>query len=167
MKKSSCYVGFLALLVAMPALAQGDRTLNGFGDSEQLGMMAGLALACNAGTRLDDYELIASRILANQAQTAAEEKKATKDFATAKFNAYKEQKDSPQASCPEVLDSFNHLPLFKSVVYADGVVKLPNGTFLKPRKGAVIPKMKAKTETQKPVKAPAKKIKKPKTQTEK
>lgn len=157
MKKTSYFALCAAFLISVPAFAQLDTTLNGYGDGEQLGMMAGLALACNAGAKLDDYELIAGRILANQSQSAAEEKKSARTFAEAKFDAYQKQKQAPQASCGEILDSFNHLPLFKSVVYADGVVKLPDGTFLKPRKGAVIEKAKPKAQ----VKAPVKKTQKP------
>lgn len=117
-----------------------SRTMNGITENEQLGMMAGLALACNAGGKLDDYELIASRILSNTSQTDADERKANRVYAEAKFKAYREHKTSPNATCGEILDTFNHLPIFKSTVYADGTVKMPDGRILKPRKGAKINK---------------------------
>lgn len=131
--KKFCLLGLICLMTTT-AIA-GSRTINGINDNEQLGMMAGLALACNAGGKLDDYELIASRILANTAQTDAEEKKAVKEYARAKFKAYQEQKNMPQATCGEVLDTFNHLPIFKSIVYANGTVKMPDGRILKSRNG--------------------------------
>lgn len=146
MKKLFYLIGAALLMTSVTGYAQTDRTLSGMNENEQLGMMAGLALACNAGGKLDDYELISSRIMANKAQTDLEEKKAFRQYAQAKFNTYKEQKDNPQTTCGEILDSFNHLSLFKSVVYADGTVKMPDGKILKPRKGAVIPKVKPRSK---------------------
>ncbi len=129
------FVMILSVIFTTDVLAS-SRTLNGINENEQLGMMAGLALACNAGGRLDDYELIASRIMANTAQTDLDQKKAERQYAEAKFKAYKEHKETPQTSCGEILESFAHLPIFKSIVYADGTVKTPDGKVLKPRPGA-------------------------------
>lgn len=167
MKKCTFVAGLVALLTICPVWAQSDTTLNGVGDASQLGMMAGLALACDAGAKLDDYELIAARILSNQAQTKANEKKSAKEFAEAKFNAFQKQKQAPEATCGEILESFNHLSIFKSVVYADGTVKLPNGQFLKPRKGAVIEKPKSKEPNKTPTAPTKKAVKKPNTPTKK
>ena len=125
-------VVFLFLLAAMPVYADGDRTTEGLTEAEQLGITSGLALACNAGSKLDDFELIASRLIANKALTAEAEQKGYREFAEAKFNAYNEQKKDPKESCGAILDSFNHLPLFRSVVFADGGLKMYDGTYLKP-----------------------------------
>lgn len=167
MKKMIFVAGFVAYFLASPVRAQSDTTLNGVGDASQLGMMAGLALACDGGAKLDDYELIAARILSNQAPTKADEKKAAKEFAEAKFTAFQKQKQAPEATCGEVLESFNHLPIFKSVVYADGSVKLPDGKFLKPRKGAVIEKPKAKEANKTPTAPTKTAVKKPASKTQK
>ena len=148
MKKKIISALLIGCFGVLPAFAQ-DRTLNGIKENEQLGMMAGLALACNAGARLDDYELIAGRIISNEAQTDADEKKAIKEYAESKFNAYQEQKQTPQATCGEVLQSFERLPIFKSVVYVDGTVKLPDGKILKPRKGAKVPDLKKQAAAKK------------------
>ncbi len=126
-------VSVLGILFLSSTVWAGSRTLNGINDNAQLGMMAGLALACNAGAKLDDYELIASRLLANTAQTNAEQRQAERQYAEAKFKAYKEHKASPQASCGEILETFNALPIFRSVVYADGSIKTPDGKILKTR----------------------------------
>lgn len=120
------------LCFSLPTFADGERTTEGLSEAQQLGITAGLALACNAGARLDDFELIASRLIANKAQTKAEEDKGFHEFAESKLNAYMEQRNSPQVPCGVVLDSFKHLPLFKSVVYADGGLKMYDGTYLKP-----------------------------------
>lgn len=143
MKKMSISL-IACLLFSFQAAAQNDRTLQGITENQQLGMMAGLALACDAGGKLDDYELIASRIIANQAQTDADERKAVREYAEYKFGTFKEQKENPQASCGEVLDTFSHLPIFKATVYADGSVKMPDGRLLKPREGSKLPMLKVK-----------------------
>ena len=123
----------LILLAAVPVYAMGgERTTEGMTEAEQLGVTAGLALACNAGSKLDDFELIASRLIANKALTAEAEQKGYREFAEAKLGAYNEQKNDPHESCGAILDSFNHLPLFRSVVFADGGLKLYDGTYLKP-----------------------------------
>ena len=118
-------------LFSLPVLAA-ERTTNGLTEAQQLGITAGTALACNAGSRLDDFELIASRIIANKALTAEAEQKGYREFAESKLRAYNEQRNNPQESCGAVLDSFKHLPIFRSVVYADGGVKMYDGSYLKP-----------------------------------
>ena len=52
-------------------------------------------------------------------------------------NAYNEQKNNPQVGCGTVLESFRNLPIFKSVVYADGSVKMYDGSYLKPKRPVV------------------------------
>lgn len=142
MKKNIWILSFLILTVPSVCFSA-SRTLNGIPENEQLGMMAGLALACNAGGLLDDYELIASRIMANPAVTKQEELSLFRGYAQAKLKAYKEQKNAPEVSCGEVLDRFSRLPIFQSVVYADGTVKLPDGKVITPkRKTKMIPAKK-------------------------
>lgn len=134
--KRICIV--LMIVSAVPAWAQ-SRTTKGLTEAQQLGITAGAALACAAGPKLDDFELIASRIIANKAATAQEEKDGYREYATSKFETYQAQKKSPQAPCSEVLASFNRLPIFKSVVYADGSVKMFDGTKLLPKRPVVQP----------------------------
>ena len=126
-------------LFSLPVFA-GDRTTNGLTEAQQLGITAGTALACNAGSKLDDFELIASRIIANKALTEQEEQKGYREFAESKLRAYHEQRNNPQESCGGVMDSFNHLPIFRSVVYADGGLKMYDGTYLKPQRPIKKPK---------------------------
>ena len=133
-------------LFSFPVFAT-DRTTKGLTEAQQLGITAGTALACNAGGKLDDFELIASRIIANKALTAEAEQQGYREFAESKLRAYNEQRRNPQESCGGVLDSFNHLPIFRSVVYADGGLKMYDGTYLKPLRP--IKKTNAKKKTNK------------------
>ncbi|MBR5130163.1 MAG: hypothetical protein IKV03_02940 [Alphaproteobacteria bacterium] len=147
MQKIICFT--LGVLFLSSSVFADSRTLKGINENEQLGMMAGLALACNAGGKLDDYELIASRIIANTSQTNLEQKKAERQYAEAKFKAYKEHKASPKAGCGEILESFSNLPIFRSVVYADGSVKTPDGKMLKTRPEEKQARQQVKSKTPK------------------
>ena len=119
---------FLLGLVSVPLSAQ---TLNGMTDAQQLGAMAGLALACNAGSRLDDFQLISSYIIANENPTEEKRQKAFKAFASEKLRTYNMQKDTPHEDCPTVLKHFYNLDIFNCTVFSNGDVKLPDGKILK------------------------------------
>ncbi len=121
------------LLFATSVMAQ-SRTLNNMTEAQLLGITAGTALACNAGAKLDDFELIANRYIANQAVNDTAEMKGYREYGEEKFKTYNEQKKNPQLTCAEVLASFNRLPIFKTVVYADGSIKTPEGKIIKARK---------------------------------
>lgn len=100
-------------------------------DAERLGIMAGSAVACGATKKLDDFELIASRILANQSATDEIETANVQRYMETKYRVMNMQKMDME-TCDEVLRQFNALPIFQSVVYADGSVKLPDGKWSKP-----------------------------------
>ena len=118
-------------LFLLPFAVQAQ-TLNGMTDAQQLGTFAGLALACNAGNRLDDFQLIAGYIIANQATSEAQKKKAFEQFAEEKMRTYNMQKNDPKESCEVVLEHFYNLPIFGATVYADGTVKFADGRMLRP-----------------------------------
>lgn len=121
---------FLCLVSAFPAFSQ---TLKGMNDAQQLGAMAGLALACNAGNRLDDFELISSYIIANESETVAIRNRRFRQYAEEKLRTYNTQKATPKEECPSILQRFYNLPIFQSTIYADGTVKFPDGKILKPK----------------------------------
>ncbi len=122
---------FFLMVGTLPAAAQ--RTDAGLSIPEQLGITAGIAQACNVNPEmLKNYELIASRLIANPAPTAEIEYAELQTYAQAKLEALKGQKKTPQLSCSEVLARFENQPLFQSVVFKDGTVKLPDGKLIKP-----------------------------------
>ena len=120
------------LLIAMMPIRVSAQNIRTMSDAEQLGMTAGLALACGADKKLEDFELIASRILANQSPSEELEKKEIRVYAQAKWEAMMRQKKGNPSDCQDILEHFNHLPLFNSTVYGDGSVKLPDGAWSKP-----------------------------------
>ena len=120
------------LIFTFPLMAQSDTF---FEDAGSLGTMAGVAKACNENVqKLDDYELIAVRLIANKANSAEQEKEGYRRYVQEKLKAERKQKNNPQMSCNEVLYRFENMPLFKSVVYRDGSLKLSDGTFLKAKR---------------------------------
>lgn len=119
----------LAIFVMCEAKAQNIRAMS---DAEQLGMTAGLAMACGADKKLEDFDLISARILANQSPTDEAERREAKVYAQAKWDAMMRQKKGKQSDCKEIIEHFNKLPLFNSIVYSDGSVKLPDGTWSRP-----------------------------------
>ena len=124
----------LGLLMPLEVLAN-SRTAKGVSVTEQLGISAGVALACQVDTdQLKNYEMIASRIIVNPLKTDKEEKEALNIYAKAKLKAFQEQKKKSLMRCSEVLKRFEKQDIFKSVVYRDGTIKMPNGKVIKPQR---------------------------------
>ena len=119
----------LSFVFVSSAVAQNIRKMS---DAEQLGMTAGLAMACGADKKLEDFDLIAGRFLANQSPTEEIEKQQARVYAQAKWDALQQQKKGNLSDCKEILQRFNELPLFNSIVYGDGSIKLPDGNWSKP-----------------------------------
>lgn len=132
------FVLFFGLVLPLASFGQ-SRTIKNMTDAEQLGSMAGVALACNAGNKLDDFELIASYLIGGQAATDAERKEAFKAYASEKLRTYNIQKKETPASCEEVLEHFYALPIFGATVYKDGTIKMPDGKIIKPKTEAPSP----------------------------
>ena len=122
----------LGLLLPLTVFGQ-QRTIKNMTDAEQLGAMAGVALACNAGNKLDDFELIASYLIGGQASTKTERTEAFKSYASEKLRTYNIQKKETPESCEEVLNHFYNLPIFGATVYKDGRVKMPDGKMITPK----------------------------------
>ena len=128
MKVLLCLVFFS---IVSPICAYGQNIRN-MSDAEQLGMLAGLAMACGSEKKLEDFELIASRILANQSPSDEIEKQQARIYAQAKWEAMMRQKKGNPSDCKDILEHFEQLPLFDSIVYGDGSIKFPDGAWSKP-----------------------------------
>lgn len=121
------------------------RTAIGVPVIEQLGISAGVALACDVDEdQLKNYEMIASRIIVNPTKNKKEENKRLRQYAEAKLKAFKEQKERRLMNCRDVKKRFEKQDIFKSVVYRDGTVKMPDGTVIKPQQKVKTDKKKTK-----------------------
>lgn len=123
---------FLGIYLFMALSSANAQNIDKMSDAEQLGMMAGLAMACGAKEKLEDFELISSRLIANPTPSEEIEKQQIRSYMQAKWDALQRQQKNPPISCQEVLEHFNNLPIFNSIVYRDGSVKLPDDTWSKP-----------------------------------
>ena len=133
--KKALFLMFLFLPVICQAQS---RTANGLTDAEKLAILAGAAQACQADRdKLINYEVIVSRILVNPTTSEQEETAVLTAYARKKFQVFNEQKAAPEMDCAEVLRRFDNLEIFKSVVYQDGTVKLPDGKVIKPKRPVV------------------------------
>ena len=113
--------------------------LNVFDEATQLGTIAGLAEACGETKKVETYELISARLIANKANSEEQEMEGYQRYAAEKLRASREHKKSPKLTCGEILNRFQKLPLFKSVVYKDGSLKFYDGTYY-PAKGIYVKK---------------------------
>ena len=121
------------LMLSMSAFAQNESGLD-LSLANQLGSAAGAAYACKAGKRLEDYEVIASRLLANLAATDADERTLNETYVEAKVQAIKLHKSKHPMACKEILQRFKAMRIFKFVVYADGSVRMDDGTMSHPQR---------------------------------
>lgn len=134
MKKLSLLLATTLFFTSTVCLAQ-SRTSKGLSEAEKLAITAGAAQACLADSdKLKNYEVIVSRILVNPTVTEKEETEILTTYAQKKLQVYKEQKNAPEMDCLEVLRRFDNLPIFKSVVYKDGTIQLPDGRKIKPKR---------------------------------
>ena len=103
-------------------------------EAGQLGTMAGLAEACGEKEKLESFELISARLIANKSNSEEQEMEGYRRYAAERIRAAKEHKRSPKMPCAEILNRFRKMPLFKSIVYKDGGLKFYDGTYY-PAKG--------------------------------
>ena len=125
---------FLVFLWVQPVVAG---TLSILEEAAQLGTIAGLAAACGAGEKLDNYELIAARLIANKSPSIDAEKAGYRRYAEEKLRAKRDHESSPKLTCGEILNRFQKMPLFRSGVYQDGSLQFYDGTYY-PAKGMYV-----------------------------
>ncbi|MBO4644728.1 MAG: hypothetical protein J5716_09010 [Alphaproteobacteria bacterium] len=101
-------------------------------DTENMGRLAGAVLACRAHKTLYQFEEIISRYFSNTSPNEEVEKALIRDYAQAKadaFSIYRYRKND----CTQTIREFSQMPIFKSELYSDGSLRLPDGKFLYPR----------------------------------
>lgn len=150
MKKALIFL----IVTLVPFISQAQsRTGNGLTDAEKLAILSGAAQACQADQdKLINYEVIVSRILVNPTTSEQEETAVLTAYARKKFQVFNEQKSAPEMDCDEVLRRFDNLEIFKSVVYQDGTIKLPDGKVIKPVRPIVVENVDTPTSDNKKTK---------------
>lgn len=98
-----------------------------------LGAVSGQGLACKS-KKYHQFELLARAIIVGKAPNAAVQDAGLRQYATGKAVTFMEVEDSNFADCANILEQFENQPIFKSVLYSDGRLKLPDDTMITPRK---------------------------------
>lgn len=102
-------------------------------DTESIGTLAGVVLACGAYRQLYQFEEILSRYFSNTAPSQAAEDTSMRLYATAKANSYAFQRNRSKRDCSQTIADFSRMDIFKFELYSDGTIKTPDGKFLYPR----------------------------------
>lgn len=130
MQKNSIIL--LGCFLCCPVMAQEISALD---EAALLGSMAGVAKACGENEqKLEDFELIAARLIANKTNSPEEEIMGYRRYAEENLASMRKHKENPQLSCDEILERFENMPIFESIVYQDGSLKLSDGTFLQAKR---------------------------------
>ena len=98
-----------------------------------LGTVSGQGLACKS-KKYHQFELLARAIVVGKAPNKKVQKDGMDKYNAGKADAFMAMEDSGFAACAETLQAFDNQPIFKSVLYSDGRVKLFDGTMITPRK---------------------------------
>lgn len=98
-----------------------------------LGRVAGQGLACKS-QKYHQFELLARALIVGKAANDAIQDSGMVAFNTGKANAFVELEDGNFADCADILPSFEDQPIFKSVLYSDGRIKMYDGSIITPRK---------------------------------
>ena len=92
-----------------------------------------------AKEKLEKYEYISARLIANKASSENEEMQGYRRYAEKKLQAKKMHLQSPKMTCGEIIKRFESMPVLKSVVYKSGALKFYDGTYY-PAKGMYVKK---------------------------
>ena len=97
-----------------------------------LGAVAGQGLACGA-SKYDTFELLARAILISKAVSNNMQAEGMYAYNEEKANAYMSKQYDGLYDCDEINRRFDRQAIFKMTLYADGTLKMPDGTIVTPR----------------------------------
>ena len=98
-----------------------------------LGAVSGQGLACKS-KKYHQFELLARAIVVGKAPNAAVQSAGLRQYAEGKATTFMRVEDSNFADCATIIEEFENQPIFKSVLYSDGRIKMPDDTMIIPRK---------------------------------
>lgn len=123
----------LVLLLGFVSETRAAKNLTYLEEMQQLGDVAGQGLGCRA-RKYQKYELLARAILVAKAPDDKTQQQGMITYNSAKVDAFASILDNNYDGCSTIINSFNQQKIFQSVLYADGKIKLYDGTLLTPRK---------------------------------
>lgn len=99
---------------------------------QSMGYLSGLGLACQA-SKYDTFEMLARAYLISKATSDEQQEEGMKAFNEAKVDSFVSKIKDNMSRCSQIADSFNKQKIFKTVLYGDGTLKMPDGSIIKPR----------------------------------
>lgn len=99
---------------------------------QSLGAVSGQGLACNA-SKYHTFELLARAILISKAPSDFVQAQGMQAYNDFKANAFISKMRDGMVDCSEIAAAFDSQPIFKSVLYGDGTLKMPDGKIITPR----------------------------------
>ena len=89
-------------------------------------------MACGSA-KYDTFELLARAIILTKSPNAKLQSEALKVFTEEKANIFVVKQLDKFAGCGEIVERFNEQDIFKTTLYADGTLKMPDGQIITPR----------------------------------
>ena len=129
--KKLCFLAAAIFFCAAEAWAA--KPISYIDEIRQLGYVAGQGLACRA-RKYHQYELLARALLVTKASSDKEQQEAMVAYNEAKITSMSAVFAKDYEGCDNIVHEFNRQKIFSSVLYADGKIKLYDGTMLTPRK---------------------------------
>lgn len=124
---------FKAVIIFFLSFLPFDAAAENRNEAEEMGHLAGMMYACNAHKTLGRYEQIVSRYFSNTTRSSDAERAKLQLYVRAKADAYSLYRKKRKFNCAEMVNDFSSMPIFKTVVYSDGSLKMPDGKYLYPR----------------------------------
>lgn len=97
-----------------------------------LGIVSGQGMACGA-SKFDTFEMLARAILISKASSDRQQAEGMKIYNEAKADAYISKRMDGFYECALINRRFDNQDIFKATLYADGTIKMPDGTIITPR----------------------------------
>jgi hypothetical protein len=101
-------------------------------DVKNLGLISGEGVACGA-KRYPAYEMVARSYLISAAKSDEEQNKGMYAYNEAKALSYMRIRRSGNWGCDEIKAKFDKQEIFKTKLYKNGTLKMPDGKVIKPR----------------------------------
>lgn len=130
MKKIALYM--IASLCAISSYAQAAG-VSYIEEVQSLGAIAGQGLACEA-KKYHTFELLARAIMVSKASSDAMQAQGMKAYNEFKADAFISKAKDGFADCRNIAAAFDQQLIFKTTLYGDGTIKMPDGKIITPRK---------------------------------
>lgn len=115
---------------------------------KDLGYISGEGVACGA-KRYPSYETVARAYLVSAAKSNEEQSRGMYAYNEAKASAFMRIRRSGNFDCAEILERFDKQKIFKTKLYKNGTLKMPDGKVIKPRQAYDATKVYDKTYNEK------------------